>query len=153
MPAWCDRKAIVFPGLEPADHVTGSVEAKLDEVASGENRRVTMVANEDQPLVEAAEVEVAPRAIQRNPPLEHRPRDVQAPGDDALKLAGVLRADVDDDPVGRGGREGLSSIEPRLTQQPRTRKSADRPAPGNTAITDPITATAPRAPRSYVALM
>src|SRR5690349_19328296 len=38
MPEWCDRKAIVFPGLEPADDVTGPVEAELDEVASGENR-------------------------------------------------------------------------------------------------------------------
>jgi hypothetical protein len=75
------------------------MEAELDQVAGGENRRVAVVANEDQPLVEAAEVEVSPRAIQGGAPLEHCPRDVQAAGNDAVNLAGVLRADVDDEPV------------------------------------------------------
>jgi hypothetical protein len=102
MAARCDRKAVVFPGLEPADDVTGSGEAKLDEVARGENRGVAVVADEDQLLVAAAEVPVAPRAIQGDPPLEHRPWDVHAPRDDAVEVAGVLRADVDDDPVDCG---------------------------------------------------
>jgi hypothetical protein len=38
MPAWRDWKAVVFPGLKAAHHVTGSIEAELDEVASGEDR-------------------------------------------------------------------------------------------------------------------
>jgi hypothetical protein len=59
--------------------------------------------NEDQLLVKAGEVEVAPRALQGDPPLEHRTRDVQAPGNDTVKITGSLRADVDDDPVGRAG--------------------------------------------------
>ena len=97
---WCDWKALVCPGLEPADDVTGSVEAEPDEVASGEYRGVAVVANEDQLLVEVAEVAVAPWAVQGDPPLEHRPRDVQASRDDAVELAGVVGADVDDDAVG-----------------------------------------------------
>ena len=103
MPTPCDRKAIVFPGFESADDVTGSVEPKLDEVAGGKNRRVAVVANEDQLLVEASEVEAAPRAIHGDPPLEHRPRDVQTRWDDTVNLAGVRRTDVDDDPTGGGG--------------------------------------------------
>jgi hypothetical protein len=51
-------------------------------------------------LVEAAEVDVAPRAIDCDPPFDHRPRDVQAPWNDAVKLASILRADVDDESVG-----------------------------------------------------
>ncbi len=61
-----------------------------------------MVAEEDEPLVEASEVDVPPRAIDRDPPLEHRPRYMQAPRNDAEKLAGVLRPDVDDEAVGCG---------------------------------------------------
>lgn len=99
MAAPCDRKAVVFPGLEPTDDVTGSGEAKLDKVARGENRGVAVVADENQLLVAAAEVPVAPRAIQGDPPHEHRPRDVHAPRDDALELASVRRANVDDHPV------------------------------------------------------
>lgn len=64
-----------------------------------------MVANQDQPLVQAAEVRIAPRAFQGDPPLEHRARDVQAPGYDAVKFPSVLGADVDDDPVSCRGRE------------------------------------------------
>src|SRR5450755_1494036 len=87
MAAPCDRKTVVFPGLEPTDDVTGSGEAKLDKVARGENRGVAVVTDEDQLLVAAAEVPVSPRALQGDPPLEHRPRDVHAPRNDAVKLA------------------------------------------------------------------
>jgi hypothetical protein len=76
----CDWKTVGFPGLEAPDDVAGSIEPKLDKVARGEDRRISVVANEDQPLVEPAEVSVAPRAIQRDAPLEHRPRDVHAAG-------------------------------------------------------------------------
>jgi hypothetical protein len=72
------------PGLEPADDITGSVKAKLNHVAGGEDRRVPVVADEDQPLVKPPEVVIAPWAIQSHAPLEHRPWDVQAPRDDAF---------------------------------------------------------------------
>jgi len=49
-----------------------------------------MVAQQDQLLVEAADVVVAPGAVDGDPPLEHRPRDMQAPRDNAVELAGVL---------------------------------------------------------------
>lgn len=107
MTARSDREATVLPGLKSSYDVTGSIEAKLDEVTRGENRRVAVVADEDQPLVKAAEVAVAPWAVQCDPPLEHRPRDVQASGDDTETLAGVLRTDIDDDAVGRASGEGL----------------------------------------------
>ena len=61
-----------------------------------------MIANENQPLFHASEIYVAPRAIEGDPPLEHRPRDVQAVWDHPMKLPGVMRANVDDDPVNRG---------------------------------------------------
>lgn len=106
-----DRKTGTLPCFEPADHVTRSVEAELDQVAGGENGRAAVVTNEDELLVEAADMRVAPLAIQRNAPLEHRSRDVQAAWDDAVEFARVLRANVDDDPAGLGCGEGLRSIE------------------------------------------
>jgi len=33
-----DRKTIAFPGFESADHITGSLEAKLHEVGGGKHR-------------------------------------------------------------------------------------------------------------------
>jgi len=58
-----------------------------------------VIANQDQPLVETAEMLVAPWVVEGDPPLEHRARDMQTRGTDAVKVEGVLRADVDDDPV------------------------------------------------------
>ena len=112
MPHWFDRESVVSPGLEPADEVSGEVESKLDEVARGENRRVAVIANEDEPLAEAAEMPVPPGAVNGDPPFEHGPRDVHRLGDDAVKLASVLRANVDDDGIGRGGGKGVWSVEP-----------------------------------------
>lgn len=106
-----DREAVASPGVEPADHISGVAEAELHEVARRENRRVAVVADQDQRLVEAPEVGVSPRAIQGDAPLEHGPWDVQGPGYDAVTLAGILGADVDDDGFhGRGG-EGRGSLE------------------------------------------
>jgi hypothetical protein len=62
-----------------------------------------VLADEDQLLVEPAKVGVTPRAIQCDAPLEHRSRDVQASRYDALKLADILGADVDDGRAVRGG--------------------------------------------------
>jgi hypothetical protein len=70
------------------------MEAKLDQVAGGKNRRVAVIANEDQPLVEAAVVVVPPGTIDGDPPLEHRSGDMQTAWNHSVKLAGVLRADV-----------------------------------------------------------
>jgi hypothetical protein len=55
-----------------------------------------VVADEDESLVEAAEVHIAPWTIECDPPFEHGSRDVQAPWHDTVKLAGILRADVDE---------------------------------------------------------
>ena len=71
-----------------------------------------MVTNEDQLLVEPAEVMVTPWAIECDAPLEHRSRDVNGSRNDAVKLACVLRPYVDDDPAVCGGRERLWSLEP-----------------------------------------
>jgi hypothetical protein len=59
MLAWRDRKAVAPPRLEPADDVAGAIEAELDEVTGGQNRRVAVVTDQDQMLVEASEVAVA----------------------------------------------------------------------------------------------
>ena len=91
------------PGFEPADDVTGSVEAELNKVAGCQDRGVAVVTDQDQLLVEAADVGVAPWAVHGDPPFEHGSRDVQASGNHAMKLAGVLRPDVDDHPVDAGG--------------------------------------------------
>lgn len=108
-----NRKTIVFPSVEPADDVTSSVEPKPDEVARGKDRGIAVIANENQPLFGAAEIEVAPRAVKCDPPFEHRSRDVQTLWDHPMKLARVMRANVDDDPVDRGGGESPSSVKPR----------------------------------------
>jgi len=42
-----------------------------------------VVAGEDQLLAEPPKVRVAPRAVDRDPPLEHGARYARAPGDDA----------------------------------------------------------------------
>src|SRR5436305_1508942 len=106
-----DRKIVVFPSTEPADDVTGSVEAEVDQVARGQDRGVAVIADKDQLLFRAAQVPVAPRAVHGDAPLEHRPRDVQAPGYDSVGLTGILRADVDDDPAFGRSREGLEWLE------------------------------------------
>lgn len=95
---------MVFPGLEPADDVCGKLEAELDEVARRENRRVAVIANEDQPLIQPAEVAVSPPTIHGNSPLEYGPRNMDAPGDHAVDLAIVLGADVDHDPSAADGK-------------------------------------------------
>jgi hypothetical protein len=79
------------------------MKAELDEVSGREYRGVAVVTDQDQQLVDSTEVNVAPRAVDRDPPLEHRPRNVQAPRDDPISLTGILGADINDEPVGRGG--------------------------------------------------
>ena len=55
-----------------------------------------MVADQDQLLVESADIRVAPLAVQRDPPLQHCSRDVDAPWDHSVKFTRVLRANVED---------------------------------------------------------
>ena len=89
------RQPGLAPRLEAADHVAGPRVAQVDERRGGEDRRAAVVAEQDQLPVEAADVRVAPRPVGRRPPLEHGAGDVQRPGHDAVALAIVDRADVD----------------------------------------------------------
>lgn len=100
------------PRLKAPDDVAGPVEAELNQVAGGEDRRVAVIAHEDQPLVEAGEVLVTPWTVEGDPPLEDGPRNMEASRDDSTELAGVLGTDIDDEPVVRTRREGLGGREP-----------------------------------------
>lgn len=90
MTEWREREAVLSPGLKATNDVTCELEAKLDEVVCGKDGRIAVVADQNEALVEPAEVPVPPRAIDGDPPFEHGSRDVQTPGDNAVKLAGIL---------------------------------------------------------------
>ena len=88
-----------------------------------------MIANQDQPLVETTEMLVAPWAVDGDPPLEHRARNVHAPWNDPVKVAGILRADIDDGPVIYGGRKGVGSGEPGDLLRGLFDQTLERPPP------------------------
>ena len=79
------------PRGHPADEVGGAVEAEAAQRLRGERRAVALVADDDDPLVEARDggVVVARRRIDR--PLEDGPRGVRPIRDDAEAV-----------PIGRG---------------------------------------------------
>ncbi len=59
------RKSCLPPRLEAADHVAGVRVAEVDERRSREDRRVAVIADQDQRLLEVADVRVAPPAVRR----------------------------------------------------------------------------------------
>jgi hypothetical protein len=81
-----------------------------------------VVAEDDHPPFEIADVRVAPLAAGLEAPFEHGARDVDRTGHDAVALARELGADVDDQPARfrcRAGRRGLEALDPspRLVEE------------------------------------
>ncbi len=108
--------------LEAADDIADAAEAQVDERRGRETRRETVVADEDDLPVEAADMRVPPAALRREPPLEHRARDVHGLRDDSGMLTVGVGADVDDQRAVRRGRERLVSAQafdpaPRALEQ------------------------------------
>src|SRR5581483_5485883 len=93
-----------------------------------EQRRAAVVAEDDDAPAEAADVRVPPCAAGLEPPLEHRARNVDRAGDDAVALAGALTADVDDQPARFRGLERLRWREPRDRAAGLGEELVERPA-------------------------
>ena len=74
-----NRQAPLLPRREAADDIRRSHEAEILKRCCGEARGVPVRAHEHDPLVEAIDVRVAVLGIRVGvePPLEHRPRNVQ----------------------------------------------------------------------------
>jgi len=71
-----------------------------------------VVTDQDELLVDAADIRASPGAIQRHSPFQNRPRNVQASRDDTAGRARVGRADVNQDTTRRDGSKRVVSVEP-----------------------------------------
>ena len=96
------------PGSVSADHVACVGEAELDQSGGGEDRGAAVVAEQQDLLVEATDVRVAPAAFGVEAPFEHGARDVQRARDDPVALAVDVCANVDQEraPFACGARFG-----------------------------------------------
>ena len=91
----CGWEAGLTPGGITANDVTGTAEAELEQGRSCKDRGAAVVADQNDPLVEALEVRVAPGAVGIGAPLEHGAGDVERSGQDAVALPVAVGPDVD----------------------------------------------------------
>lgn len=82
------------PGLHAADHV-GCVESEALQGGRGETRLIALVADQDHPAALGGEIGVAVRAAGVEAPLEDVPGDHVGARNQAVALALLERADVD----------------------------------------------------------
>ena len=101
------REARVAPGREAADHVACTGEAELGQRRRREDRGAAVIAEQDDLVVEAANVRVAAWAVGIQAPFEHGAWNVERAGHDAVPLAVASGADVDQERPRRNGPVGL----------------------------------------------
>ena len=87
-----------------------------------------MVAKEHDPVVEAAKVRVATRAVQVDAPLEHGARDMERTGNDPVALAVGVCANVDQQGTLLNGGERFGRLEPLDPRAGRVEQLLERSA-------------------------
>ena len=102
----------VAPGAEAAQYVPGTFEAEIDQGGGGEDGRAAVVTDHHDLIAQAASVGVAPGAVGVEPPLEHRARDVERAGNDAVALAVDIGANVDEKGAPFDRRQRFTRFEP-----------------------------------------
>ena len=100
-----------MPGGEAADNVAYAFEAEVDQAGGGEAGREAVVAEQQDLLVGAADVRVAPGAFWVDAPFEDGARDVERAGNDAVSLAVEVGANVDQEDTAFGCGERLGRFE------------------------------------------
>ena len=125
----CHRgKSGGVPGSEAADDVGCAPEAEVDQRGSCENGGAAVVAKEHDPVVEAADVRVATRAVQFEAPLEHGARDMERTRNDPVALSVDVCANVDQKGTLLNCGECIGRLEPLDPRSGRVEQLFERSA-------------------------